>query len=314
VLLALGALLLATACGPGYDAQPVELSETEPRDEESPTAVAPRAPVLRLAVAPVISPRETFVSHYGDLLEYVGDTLEMPVELIQGKTYAEINDLMRSGDATFAFVCTNPYLQGQEDFGMELLVAPEVQGQTSYHSYLIVQRDSDIDSLEDLRGRVFAFSDPLSNSGRLAPLYQLALEGETPETFFDRYIFTYAHDNSIKAVSEGLVDGAAVDSLVYDYWAATGSEYAAGTKIVDRWGPFGINPVVVHPDLDEDLKNRLRQTLLTMNEDPRGSRILSSLDIDRFIVPDDSIYDSVRTMRAYISAVEEEEGDALVQP
>ena len=131
VLLALGALLLAAACGPGYDAQSVELSETEPRDEESPTAVAPRAPVLRLAVAPVISPRETFVSHYGDLLEYVGDTLEMPVELIQGKTYAEINDQMRSGDATFAFVCTNPYLQGQEDFGMELLVAPEVQGQSA---------------------------------------------------------------------------------------------------------------------------------------------------------------------------------------
>ena len=40
---------------------------------------------------------------------------------------------------------------------------------------------------------------------------------------------------------------------------------------------------------------------------------LSNLHIDRFIVPDDSIYDSVRTMRAYISAVEEE-GDALVQP
>ncbi|MCK5651899.1 MAG: PhnD/SsuA/transferrin family substrate-binding protein, partial [Gemmatimonadetes bacterium] len=97
-------------------------------------------------------------------------------------------------------------------------------------------------------------------------------------------------------------------------WAVTGSGYAAGTKIVDRWGPFGINPVVVHPDLDEDLKNRLRQTLLTMHEDPRGITILANLHIDRFIVPDDSIYDSVRTMRAYISAVEEEEGDALVQP
>ncbi|KKL93098.1 hypothetical protein LCGC14_1878110, partial [marine sediment metagenome] len=52
------------------------------------------------------------------VLFYVGDALAMPVELIQGKTYAEINDLVRSGDVTFAFVCTNPYLQGQKDFGM----------------------------------------------------------------------------------------------------------------------------------------------------------------------------------------------------
>ena len=312
VSLALATLLLVAACGPGYDAPPVDLSQSEPGDQQTPTAAVPGAPVLRMAVAPVISPRETFASHYGDLLQYVGDILEMPVELVQGKTYAEINDLVRSGDVTFALVCTNPYLQGREDFGMELLVAPQVKGQTNYYSYLIARRDSDINSLDDLRERVFAFSDPLSNSGRLAPVYQLALKEERPETFFDRYIFTYAHDNSIKAVAEGLVDGAAVDSLVYDYWAATGSEYAAETKIVDRWGPFGINPVVVHPDLDEGLKERLRQTLLAMNEDPRGERILSTLHIDRFVVPDDSIYDSVRTMRAYISAVEGER--AAVQP
>ncbi|MFQ5880179.1 MAG: phosphate/phosphite/phosphonate ABC transporter substrate-binding protein [Dehalococcoidia bacterium] len=312
--MALGTLLLAAACGPGYDAPPVDLSQTEAREEGSRTAVAPEAPLLRMAVAPVISPRETFASHYRDLLQYVGDALEMQVELVQGKTYAEINDLVRSGDITLAFVCTNPYLQGQEDFGMELLVAPEVEGQTSYYSYLIARSDSDISSLDDLRGRVFAFSDPLSNSGRLVPVYQLVLKGETPETFFDRYIFTYAHDNSIKAVAEGLVDGAAVDSLVYDYWAATGSGYAAETKIVDRWGPFGINPVVVHPGLDADLKDRLREVLLTMDQDPQGSRILSNLHIDRFVVPDVGIYDSVRAMRAYMSAVEGEEGDAVIQP
>jgi phosphonate transport system substrate-binding protein len=262
-----------------------------------------------MAVAPVISPRETFGSHYSELLEYIGDILEMPVELVQGKTYAEINDLVRSGDVTFALVCTNPYLEGQEDFGMELLVAPEVHGQPYYYSYLIVQPDSDVDSLDDLRGRLFAFSDPLSNSGRLVPVYQLAMKGETPETFFDRYIFTYAHDNSIKAVAEGLVEGAAVDSLVYDYWVASGSEYAAKTKVVERWGPFGINPMVVHPDLDPELKDRLRQILLTMHEDPRGSRILSSLEIDRLVVPDGSIYDSVRTMRSYMSAVRDGSGE-----
>ena len=91
---------------------------------------------------------------------------------------------------------------------MEALVVPEVNGIPLYYSYLIVRADAPFRSLADLRDRTFAFSDPLSNSGRLVPVYQLALMGETPESFFGRYIFTYAHDNSIKAVAENLVDAA----------------------------------------------------------------------------------------------------------
>lgn len=296
-------LLALAACGPGYQGQRISFGSSPAATPASPVSATRAEAILRMAVAPVISPRETFNSGYRDLLNYVGQRLGLPVELVQGKTYAEINDLVRTGDVTFAFVCTNPYLQGQDDFGMELIAAPEVNGQATYYSYLVVRADSSFSSLADLRGRTFAFSDPLSNSGRLAPVYQLSLMGETPESFFSRWIFTYAHDNSIKAVAENLVDAAAVDSLVYDYWARTGSDFVAKTRVVEKWGPFGINPVVVRPGLDPQLKQRLREVLLGMDEDPAGRQILDSLLIDRFIVPDDSIYDSVRNMRAVVGAV-----------
>jgi len=219
---------------------------------------------------------------------------------VQGKTYAEINDLVKSGDVTLALVCTNPYLQGREDFGMELLVAPQVNGETVYYSLLIVGSDSTAQSLADLRDASFAFSDPLSNTGRLAPVYQLALLGEGPDTFFGRTIFTYAHDSSIRAVAEGVVAAAAVDSLVFDYMAKTEPEIATQVKVIQKWGPFGINPFVVNPRLDTGLKEQLRQVFLEMNRDPQGKVILRDLLIDRFVVPDDSIYDAVRGMRSYL--------------
>jgi len=296
------AVVSLAACGPGYEGETINFQTSPPAGSGSPVASARAETVIRMAVAPVISPRETFNSRYRDLLDYVGRKLGLPVELVQGKTYAEINDMVRTGDVTFAFVCTNPYLQGRDDFGMELLAAPEVKGEATYYSYLVVRADSPYGSLSDLRGRTFAFSDPLSNSGRLAPVYQLALAGETPESFFSRSIFTYAHDNSIKAVAETLVDGAAVDSLVYDYWAKTGSEYTSKTKVIEKWGPFGINPVVVRPGLDPALKQRLREVLLGMDTDAAGREILSALLIDRFVVPDDSIYDSVRDMRELVAS------------
>ncbi len=294
-------LMAAAACAPATPAERIDFRQAGPEPPAAPIP-SPRPNTIRMAVAPVISPRETFNFNYRDLADYLGARLDMSAELVPGKSYAEINDLVRTGDVTLAFVCTNPYLQGRDDFGMEALVVPEVNGATLYYSYLITRTDAPFRSLADLRGHTFAFSDPLSNSGRLAPVYQLALRGETPDSFFSRYTFTQAHDNSIKAVAQGLVDAAAVDSLVFDYWVRTGSEYARKTKVIDQWGPFGINPVVVHPRLDADLKARLRAALLAMHEDARGAAILQSLLIDRFVVPDDRVYDSVRTMRAYMAS------------
>jgi phosphonate transport system substrate-binding protein len=183
---------------------------------------------------------------------------------------------------------------------MELLVAPQVNGELSYYSLLIVADDLDVDSLQGLRGRTFAFSDPLSNSGRLAPLYQLALIEETPESFFSRRIFTYAHDSSIRAVAEGIVDAAAVDSLVYDYLRITEPKVVAGVKVIETWGPYGINPFVVNPNLDPQLKTDLRDIFLGMHEDPQGLELLQRLMVERFVVVDDAAYDSVREMRAYL--------------
>jgi len=256
-LLALVSLLLG--CRSSEPPLDVRLS-----DLVVPTAEAPSSPpdqrTLRMAVASVNSPRAT-LGHYAQLVDYLAAHLDMQGELVQGKTCAEINDLVRERNVTLAMVCTNPCLEGQEDFGMEALVVPQVNGEAVYYSYLIVPQDSPATRLEDLRGKTFAFTDPLSNSGRLVIVYQLALMGQTSESFFSRYIFTYSHEHAIKAVAEGLVDGAAVDSLIYDYFAAIEPERVANTKIITRYGPFGSNPIVVHPGLDPELKTRLQDLL-----------------------------------------------------
>ncbi len=291
-------LMLMVACRGGQPTPEIRLSDlvTPPHRQATPP---PETHVLRMAVATVNSPHSTIV-YYEALVDYLARRLGMEGELIQGKTYAEINDLVREGAVTLALVCTNPYIEGQEDFGMEALVVPEVHGSALYYSYLIVPKNSPVQRLEDLRGHTFAFTDPLSNSGRLVIVYQLSLMGETSDTFFSRYVFTYSHEHSIRAVATGMVDGAAVDSLIYDYLAETEPERVANTRIVARYGPFGSNPIVVHPRLDPEMKERLRSLLLTMHEDPEGRAILDALHIDRFVLPDERAYDLIREMRRHI--------------
>jgi len=250
---------------------------------------------LRFAVAPVLSPRAT-LENYEALAAYLGERLGRPVELVQGKSYAEINALVRAGDVSFALVCSGAYVQGRREFGMQALVVPVVNGETTYRSYLIVPSDSPDRGWEDLRNKRFAFTDPLSNTGRLVPVYVLSRMGEVPERFFKDFIFTYSHDNSIEAVAEGLVDGAAVDSLVYDYLAQTNPALAAKTRIVWKSPAYGINPVVVHPKVDPELRARLAAILLGVDSDLKGREVLARLGVDAFVMPDPSAYDSIEEM------------------
>jgi phosphonate transport system substrate-binding protein len=250
---------------------------------------------LRLAIAAVISPRAT-LDTYGPLLDYLSSRLERPVDLIQRSTYAEINELIRRGGADVAFVCGGAFVEGEREFGMQLLVVPQVGGQTTYYSYIIVAGDSPIQSLADLRGHSFAFTDPLSNSGHLSPLWLLNQMGESPETFFSQTTFTYSHDNSIRAVAEHVVDAAAVDSLVYDYVVARDPTYLERVRIIHRSAPYGIPPVVVHPQIDPALRAELLQVFLDMDDNDEGRAVLQDLRIERFIEGDPAMYESIRQM------------------
>ena len=129
---------LGTACSDG--GVDVDFAKAEASPDATRIGGSQAAPV-RIAVAPVLSAKITS-SLYGQLATYLATKLSRPVELVQGKTYAEINDMLKSGDVTVALVCTNPYLQGRDDFGMELIAAPEVNGALVYYSLLIVSRNS----------------------------------------------------------------------------------------------------------------------------------------------------------------------------
>ena len=270
------------------------------REELKTKTEQPGLDPIRVAVGGMITPKEGFV-YYREFLDYVEEKLGRKVEYIDKEKYDEINMLLKSGGIDLAFVCSGPYVDGHREFGMELLVAPEAHGETVYYSYIIVHKDSHIKSFNELRGKRFAFTDPLSNSGKLVPDYMLARMGETPDTFFGKYLFTYAHDKSIKAVAQGVVDGAAVDSLIWEYINSTHPEFTSKTRTIMKSPPYGIPPVAVRKGLAPELKKRLRQIFLNAHKDKKATPILKGMMIDKFVLIDDRAYDSIREMKAWVA-------------
>ena len=303
-------MIFVHGCSQENDTVVVDFSKTVA--VERPGDQLPGHKFLRVAVGAMISPKETFI-YYNQLLDYISDKLGLEVQLVQRKTYSEVNELLGKGQIDLAFICSGPYVKGKEKYSFELLATPQVQGSHFYQSYLIVNKDSHFNKLDDLRGRVFAFTDPESNTGKLVPTYWLSQMGETPESFFEKTIYTYSHDNSIMAVAKALVDGAGVDSLIWEFYNHKNPVFTSKTRIIKKSEPYGIPPLVVSRYLSHELKDRIRLLLFSLHQQAEGQRILNELMIDRFIEPQEEWYNSIRQIIQKFAKIGENT-DALKKP
>jgi len=300
--LLLGCLLLSTlfaSCGGQEEPLTLDLKSSPTLATDTPRGDGG----IRFAVAPVISPEKGFAS-YRLFTKYLGEHLKTPVELVQRKTYLEVNEMLRNGAVQFALVCTGAFIVGDADFGLDIVVVPRYLGKMEYYSLIIVGKDSPIRDITDLEGKRIALSDPLSNSGYFYPMFLIRGMGKDPNRFFNRMLFTYSHDNSMRAVLEGIADVAAVDSLIFDYEIARDERLGSALRVIHRSPPFGINPIVASRRTPRSLVENVRRILLGMGRDAEGRRILELLRIEDFVEPPDGMYEATKKMILQVRAVE----------
>jgi phosphonate transport system substrate-binding protein len=249
---------------------------------------------IRIAIAPIVSPEKS-MEMYEPFVDYVAGKLGMKPTAIYRPTYSETNDLVRYRQCDIAIVCTYPFIRGEKEFGMKALAVPQVNGERTYQSIIVVPETSRAKTIFDLRGKRFASADIMSTTGWLFPAMLLMDSGEVPGKFFGQHILTRSHDRSMQAVMDGFVDGAAVHGLVYNQMVEENPSILQKVKILTKSGPFGIPPVVAHPDLDPKLGQSIQSVLLNMHEDALGKPILKKLQIERFVIPDARLFDSLRS-------------------
>lgn len=236
---------------------------------------------LVLAIASVVSPKES-LDKYKEFIDYLELKLDRPITVIQKQTYGEVNQLLQEGKADITITCSLAYRIGKRDGYLEGLAAPVVDGAQIYQSYIITNVNNPYKSLDDLQGKRFAFVDPISYSGRLSVLDLLNQKGQNAELFFKDTFYTYSHDYSIEAAANKSIDGAAVDSLIFDQLLRSNDEDVQNLKIIGKGEWAGTPPVVIHSELDPILKSQLKEIMLSMDEDPKGKPILAKLEVDKY--------------------------------
>lgn len=228
--------------------------------------------------------------------DYLGRRIGHPVRFVQRKSYAEISDLLATNEIQLAWICGYPFVRTRDPEYLELMAVPLFRGSPLYRSYIITHRDSPVQTIEELAGKVFAYSDPDSNSGYLVPRSVLARHGFDPDKFHRLSFFTYSHAETVEAVADRVADAGAVESYVWEFLAMTRPELTARTRVLFTSEQFGFPPIVVRTDLDPALRGRIRDALLGMADDDEGRALLAQLALDGFSAASPSLYDSIRAL------------------
>lgn len=260
-------------------------------------AASPRKGTLRIALTPVfLDDQMSFTARWRRWLE---EQLDRPVTFVQRGNYREVVDLVRAGKIDCAWLCGYPYARHRRE--LKLVAVPLWRGKPLYQSYLIADAQAGgIGSLADLRGKVFAYSDPDSNSGYLYPQFALTQASQNPTTFFSRTFFTWSHRKVVEAVSLGLASGGAVDGYVWETLEEIAPELTAGTRIIDKSPDFAYPPFVASRNFPDSELRQLRTVLLSMASNAEGAALLGKLRLDGFVPGHPDWYDSIARMAAKV--------------
>jgi phosphonate transport system substrate-binding protein len=248
---------------------------------------------LRFGTTPVFLDDQ--IALLGMWQSYLEMRLKRPVVFVQRGSYREIIDLLFAEGLDVAWLCGFPFVLYPKR--ISLVAVPTYQGKPLYQSYLIVpESDRDTRHVGQLRDRVFAYSDPLSNSGYLVPRAELIRAGQRPDRFFRRSFFTFGHRKVVEAVQVGLANGGAVDGYVWDTLVKQQPQATAGVRVAWRSPQFGFPPVVARASLAAEEREAVTRALLGMPGSERGQHLLDRLNIEGFERAQMQLFDGIRQL------------------
>lgn len=258
------------------------------------------APTLALAedrlriglTAVILADQAAFLARWA---EYLSQRLDSRVTFVSRDQYQAVHDLLFNGQIDAAWTCGYPFVRFQPQ--LQLLAVPLYQGQPLYQSYLIrpLAGEPTVRGWSDMAGKVFAYSDPLSNSGWLVAQGEFATAGIGQQDL-KRSFFAHGHRNVAEAVASRLADAGSIDGYVWETMRLQGMPGALQTEVIWKSRLHGFPPLVTTVGADASRTAALRRSLLGMPHDEVGRSLLKSLNLDGFIAGQPGIFDSIRQL------------------
>ncbi|MFQ5970443.1 MAG: phosphate/phosphite/phosphonate ABC transporter substrate-binding protein, partial [Nitrososphaerales archaeon] len=220
------------------------------------------------------------------------------VEVVVPTSYEPLIEGMRFGHVQAAFMDTGAAWIAHEKAGAEIVLAEVVRGRVYYQATAFVRADSDIQTMDDIKGKKVAFTSWTGSSGFIRPAAMMQERGimtvngndlvaveQALRNTFNQYTFAGGYKAALKLLVQGKVDVAFGADDAPDRFLTP--EEQSQIKVLEKYGEVPSHVFVVSKDLHTVYKIKLIKYMYRLNY-AENNHILKELYGAEALVPTDS--------------------------
>lgn len=244
----------------------------------------------------------------GPFADYLSEKLGMDVNVTLATDYSTIVEAMASGKVDLGIMPPAAYVQARNLDAAEAILSSQlvkydedteepIEGEytSTFKGEVLVKADSDMESLEDLKGKKIATLSPNSASGYIYPVAEMKDLGIDPLTNC-----TLTTVNDIPSEMTAVLNGQQDACFVFQ-----GARYVFSSKFTDydlykdlkvlylTEGDIPNDAIAVQPSMDDDLKAQIKDVFLNMADDEEGKEAMSLWGHTGYGEADESAYDTI---------------------
>lgn len=225
---------------------------------------------------------------YIPILERVCKNIGYKANVVIVKDYAALKSGIEKSTIDIGWFSPSAYVEAREKNNVVPIATPKINGKTFYNGYIIVKKDSEIKTINDLKNKSFGYVDKKSASGYLYARHILKQNNLNPDMIFKNDLFLGSHDNVIKAVLSGEIDAGATYNEAIDNAQKNGLA-TNKIRIIAMTEDIPKDSIAASSKLEKSLIDKLQKSFEEFN-DFQGINTI----VNGFITSKDSSYDVIR--------------------
>ncbi|GAM13401.1 PhnD/SsuA/transferrin family substrate-binding protein [Mesobacillus selenatarsenatis] len=236
---------------------------------------------IQFGVYNELSPLMNFVL-FNKMANDITEKTSLLTHLHLKKSYSEFNMLLEDGQIDVAYLYLDQYSFQNNMKEYSIVFSPSFL--TPPRSLIVVKDDS-IQEISNLSNQVFGFTEPSSVNSQGIEEYLEAI-GESKETFFGNYYYSFYVDESISALQSNIVKGISIDSLNLSIINNFNNKRVApllGNLQVVREFESGPQPVIlISNNLNIDIKEKIYDYFRNFPVDKKQEVIAETIQVSSF--------------------------------